>query len=50
MSLIKKEAATKAEHDKQMAVADVEIKRQKLLKNFLIGWTCVVVVAFLFHL
>jgi uncharacterized integral membrane protein len=33
----KKEAATKAEHDKQMAVADVEIKRQKLLRNFLIG-------------
>ncbi|MBK6698944.1 MAG: tetratricopeptide repeat protein [Saprospiraceae bacterium] len=33
----KKESATKAEYDKQMAVADVEIKRQKLLKNFLIG-------------
>ena len=33
----KKEAATQAEHDKQMAVADVEIQRQKLLKNFLIG-------------
>ncbi len=33
----KKEAATKAEHDKQLAVADVEIKKQKLLKNFLTG-------------
>ena len=33
----KKEAATKAEHDKQMAVADVEIKKQKLIKNFFIG-------------
>jgi two-component system, NarL family, sensor histidine kinase UhpB len=33
----KKEVATKAEHDKQMAVADVEIQRQKLLKNFFIG-------------
>jgi two-component system sensor histidine kinase UhpB len=33
----KKEAATNAEHDKQMAIADVEIKRQKLLKNFLMG-------------
>jgi signal transduction histidine kinase/Flp pilus assembly protein TadD len=32
----KKEAATKAEHDKQMAVADVEIKRQKQMKNFFI--------------
>ena len=33
----KKEAATKAEFDKQMAVADVELKKQKLLKNFFIG-------------
>lgn len=33
----KKEAATKAEHDKQIAVAEVEIKKQKLLKNFLMG-------------
>jgi len=33
----KKEAATKAEHDKQIAVADVEIKKQKLIKNFFIG-------------
>jgi two-component system sensor histidine kinase UhpB len=33
----KKEAATQAEHDKQMAVSEVEIKKQKLLKNFLLG-------------
>ncbi len=33
----KKEAATKAEHDIQLAVADVEIKKQKLIKNFFIG-------------
>ncbi len=33
----KREVATKADYDKQMAIADVEIKRQKLLKNFLMG-------------
>ncbi len=33
----KKEAVTKAENEKQLAVADVEIKKQKLLKNFFIG-------------
>ncbi len=33
----KKEIATKAEHNKQLAVADVEIKKQKLIKNFFIG-------------
>ena len=33
----KKEAAIKAGHEKQMAVADVEIKKQRLLKNFFIG-------------
>lgn len=33
----KREAATQAEHDKQIAVADVEIKKQKLIKNFFIG-------------
>ncbi|MEO8149176.1 MAG: ATP-binding protein, partial [Bacteroidia bacterium] len=33
----KKEVATKAGHEKQMAVADVEIKKQKLIKNFFIG-------------
>jgi len=33
----KKEAATKAEHEKQMAVADIEIKKQKLFRNFFIG-------------
>ena len=33
----KKEVATKAAHDKQLAVADVEIKKQKLQKNFFIA-------------
>ncbi len=33
----KKEVAAKAEHEKQLAVADVEIKKQKLIKNFFIG-------------
>ena len=33
----KKEAVTKVENEKQLAVADVEIKKQKLLKNFFIG-------------
>jgi two-component system, NarL family, sensor histidine kinase UhpB len=33
----KKEVATNAAHDKQLAVADVEIKKQKLIKNFFIG-------------
>jgi two-component system sensor histidine kinase UhpB len=33
----KKEAATKANNEKQLAVADVEIKKQKLLRNFFIG-------------
>ncbi|MFN0190350.1 MAG: tetratricopeptide repeat protein [Bacteroidia bacterium] len=33
----KKEAVTKAENEKQLAVADVEIKKQKLIRNFFIG-------------
>ena len=33
----KKEVATKAENEKQLAVADVEIKKQKLIKNYFIG-------------
>jgi signal transduction histidine kinase len=33
----KKEAVTKAENEKQLAVAGVEIKKQKLIKNFFIG-------------
>jgi len=33
----KKEAVTKAENEKQLAVAAVEIKKQKLIKYFLIG-------------
>ena len=33
----KKEVATKAENEKQLAVADVEIKKQKLQKNFFIA-------------
>ena len=33
----KKEVAIKAENEKQLAVADVEIKKQKLIKNYFIG-------------
>ncbi len=33
----KKEAEIKAEHEKQLAVADVEIKKQTLIRNFFIG-------------
>lgn len=40
----KRQAAEKAGHEKQMAVADVEIKKQKLLKNSFIGGLALVMI------
>jgi two-component system, NarL family, sensor histidine kinase UhpB len=44
----KTQAADKAGHEKQLAVADVEIKKQTLLKNSFIGGLALVLVLFFF--